>query len=159
MITIRQAAPEDTEALQNLLQAYGMGEDISSGQCLVAVEENSPAGLVRLEFGAGIPYIRPVAVFPTQQRKGIGTLLLQFVIATYPEVRVVSRGEAAEFYRKLGFQPIAWDEIYKPFRQECEQCPERAECTPCPMVHRDSSSLHASCPVSSQVSGSFSKLT
>jgi N-acetylglutamate synthase-like GNAT family acetyltransferase len=113
-----------------------MGVDISVDYCLVAVEEKSPVGLARLEFGEGIPYVRPVVVLPVRQGKGIGTRLLRIVIATYQEVRVVSRGPSTEFYRKLGFERMAWGDIHQPFRQECEQCPDRSECNPCPMVYR-----------------------
>jgi N-acetylglutamate synthase-like GNAT family acetyltransferase len=136
MITIRQACQQDHGALQAVLEACGMCGEISAEDCLAAFEKEPLVGLVRLESAAGIPYVRPIAILPTQQGKGIGTRLLRIVIATYPEVRVVSRGQATEFYRKFGFERIPWDEVYVPFRQDCEQCPDRAECNPSPMVHR-----------------------
>ncbi len=117
MITIRQACQQDHGALQEVLEACGMCGEISTADCLVAFEGDSLVGLVRFEFGAGIPYVRPIAILPAQQGKGIGTRLLRIVIATYSEVRVVSRSQATEFYRRLGFERITWEEIYSPFRQ------------------------------------------
>lgn len=122
MITIRQGRSEELDALQGVLEACGMCGQISADNCLVTFEDESPIGLVRLEFGNGKPYVRPIAILPAHQGKGIGTSLLRTAIATYPEVRVVARGQVTEFYRNLGFQRVTWDEIYPPFRQDCEQC-------------------------------------
>jgi N-acetylglutamate synthase-like GNAT family acetyltransferase len=136
MITIRQGCPGDHGALQEVLVACGMCDGIVAEGCLVALEGDSPVGLVRLESGAGIPYVRPIAILPAQQGKGLGTRLLRIVTATYLEVKVVARGPSTEFYRRLGFERITWEEIYSPFQQDCEQCLDRAECKPCPMRHQ-----------------------
>jgi N-acetylglutamate synthase-like GNAT family acetyltransferase len=139
MITMRQGRPEDYAGLQNVLQACGMCGEMSTDYCLVAFEEKSPVGLARLEFGEGIPHVRPIAVLPQWQGQSIGTRLLRIVITIFPEVRVVARGHATGFYGNLGFEPLTWEETYPPFRQDCEQCPDRAECNPCPMRYEAAS--------------------
>lgn len=98
-------------------------------------------GFTRVEFVYQVPYIRPVAVLPTERGKGIGKRLLGIVLSLYPEVRAISRGGAAEFYRNLGFQRMSWDDVHSPIRDECEQCPEKRRCGPLPMVHLQTSNL------------------
>ena len=130
------AAAYNRTEMQRAMQVCGMCDTISAEDCLPAFEENVPVGLARLEFGGGIPYIKPVAVLPEGQRKGVGTRLLRIILSRFPEVRVVARGCVTEFYRNLGFQRMTWEEVHSSFRQDCEQCPDRAECNPCPMAFR-----------------------
>lgn len=135
---IRPALPEDSDQILAILEANDMQgevapEQISGDNCLVAVEDDQVLGFVRLEFVGSVPYIRPIAVWPDACKMGIGSKLMGIVLETHPVVRAVSRGGAAEFYRRLGFERTEWSEVHPPFREECELCPEKTRCTPSPM--------------------------
>lgn len=108
-------------------------EQITGDTCLVAVDEERILGFVRLEFVGAAPYIRPVAVWPDACNMGVGSKLLRIVLDTHATVRAVSRGPAAEFYRRLGFERTEWNEVHAPFREECDLCPGRTRCAPQPM--------------------------
>lgn len=49
------------------------------------------------------------------------------------QITTVSRGEAAGFYQKYGFEPCDFAEIPEPYREQCRDCPEKENCKPVPM--------------------------
>lgn len=137
-MNIRPAQLEDSKEILAILEANNMqGEvdpmQISGDNCLVAIENDRILGFVRLEFVGSVPYIRPIAIRPNACKMGIGSKLLGIVLETYPLVRAVSRGGAAEFYRRLGFKRTNWNEVHPPFREECDSCAERMQCAPQPI--------------------------
>jgi len=134
MITVRRAEPEDLEIIIRIADACEMSHALPTENCLIAFEDSWPVGFMRLEFVNAVPYVRPIAVLPAKRGKGVAKRLLGIVLAKFGEVRVVSRGTATEFYRSLGFQRMSWDEVYSPFRGECQQCSDREDCSPLPMV-------------------------
>jgi len=135
MITLHPAGPEDIEVVMQIADACGMSHTLSTENCLIAYDDSRPVGFTRLEFVSGIPYVRPIAVLPSERGRGIGKRMLSIVLAKFAEVRAVSRGTATEFYRNLGFERMSWEDVHPPYRQECNECPDKAGCKPLPMLH------------------------
>ena len=79
---------------------------------LAAYEGDSLLGIVRtVGDGETVVLVQDILVRPEQQRKGIGTALLQAVLDAYPRVRqiqlVTDRTEKTTmFYRSMGFQTL-----------------------------------------------------
>lgn len=138
MITLRQGRPEDARAVQALLQSSAMGVALDPGECLLAEEKGTIAGLARIEYGDPIPYLRPIAISPHHQHRGIGRQLLETLIKDLDELRVVARGEAVGFYSAFGFKPMDWESVYAGYQQECAECPDHDSCRPVPMLYHHS---------------------
>lgn len=132
-IRLRPGHAEDLPALQHLLAVNGLAGDIAPGEGWVAEEAGRVVGFIRLEVAGQQPYIRPVVVAPSAQGRGIGRLLIEHVRSQFSELRVVARGQAVGFYDSLGFKPVGWENIPLSFYQECEVCPELAQCRPQPL--------------------------
>jgi N-acetylglutamate synthase-like GNAT family acetyltransferase len=135
MITLRRGRSEELEAVQTLLQACEMGVELDPGECLLAEEEGEVVGLGRLENSGGVPYLRPIAISPHHQHRGIGRQLLSALLTDLHELRVVARGKAFGFYSALGFESMDWDCVYAGYRQECAECPDHEQCGPVPMKY------------------------
>ena len=136
MMVLRRGYQEDAYAVQELLRACGMEAEIDPCNCLLADEEGMIVGLGRLEYGEDVPYLRPIAIAPAHQHRGVGRRLLEALLTNLDELRVVSRGNALGFYSGLGFEPMGWDSVHATYRQECAECPELAVCGPMPMRYQ-----------------------
>jgi len=122
MVTIRQERPVDEQARETLLdRAYGNerhgkpsaklrnGRLPAEGLALVAVERGRVIGTVRLWHirAAGQPalLLGPLAVDPTEQRRGIGAALMHRAIEVaraHGHAAVLLVGDAA-YYSRFGF--------------------------------------------------------
>jgi N-acetylglutamate synthase-like GNAT family acetyltransferase len=51
-------------------------------------------------------------------------------------ITTVARGEAVNFYKKCGFEPYSFSELAWPYSEQCDDCPERDECNPIPMIYK-----------------------
>ena len=129
-VELRSGRREDASVLQQLMAEAGMVAEVDAQDCLVADTLNGVAGFARVEFFAGVPYLRPVVVAPAFQGRGVGRRLLEALLADYPGLCVVSRGEAVGFYRRLGFKPLPWSAVAAEQQEECDLCPERSQCRP-----------------------------
>ena len=135
-MVIRQAAESDRPAIEELLAAVEMSGEVEAEAYLVAEQDQSIVGAGRLEWAGGEAYLRAIAVQPGRQGAGIGAALVKRLIAGESQVKVVSRGSAAPFFRRLGFQAADWAVIDPVYQGECEGCSDRDSCQPQPLVWR-----------------------
>lgn len=104
-----------TESLQNQIQVQGH-------QFILANLENKPVGFAAFNNKETIPEKRvklhKIYVDPSQQAKGVGKSMLQFIMndislegVKYLELNVNRENKAIGFYNKLGFTIIAEEDI------------------------------------------------
>lgn len=131
-VSVRDARPEDAEALVPLLAVLGYPADAEvihsrlndllrldpSGRVLVAVVDGTVAGLAVLHVTpalhrpTGVGRITALAVLTSSQRAGVGRLLLEtserhFVALGLQRIEITSspsHQRAYEFYRRRGYQ-------------------------------------------------------
>lgn len=119
-MTIREYAGFNEEEILRLYASVGWTaytndrEALRSGFArsllvLAAFEEERLLGLLRaVGDGHTVVFIQDVLVFPEEQRKGVGTALVNELLRRFPQVRQIElatdrRPENVAFYRSLGF--------------------------------------------------------
>ena len=96
-----------TEDMPALMQGYK-----NSLLVLAAYENNNLLGIIRVVGdGSTIIFVQDILVFPENQRKGIGTALLQDVLKRYADVRQIelvtdNTEKTVAFYKSLGFKEL-----------------------------------------------------
>ncbi|MCI8566500.1 MAG: GNAT family N-acetyltransferase [Lachnospiraceae bacterium] len=76
---------------------------------LGAFEKNELLGIIRVVGdGFTIVFVQDILVFPSQQRKGVGTALLQEIVDRYKNVRQIelttdNTPQSIAFYKSMGF--------------------------------------------------------
>ena len=80
---------------------------------LAAYENDELLGIIRVVGdGFTIVFIQDILVFPSAQRKGVGTALLKAVLERYPDVRQIelttdNTPKTVDFYKSLGFSELS----------------------------------------------------
>lgn len=80
---------------------------------LAAFENNELIGIVRVVGdGFTIVFVQDILVFPHQQRKGVGTALLQAILERYKNVRQIELAtdnapQTIAFYKSTGFSEFS----------------------------------------------------
>lgn len=135
LISIRPATADDLDVISAFAYAEGMDALPEPEKIFVAVnEDDEVVGFIRLVFDDDLVcHVNPIVVYPTWRGFGVGRALTEFAYEQYGELRLVSRGTSAEFYKALGFEPIDASLIYEPIMEECGYCPLIEECNPQPM--------------------------
>ena len=131
---LRKGEELDRLAIHSLLASYEMEADLPPSDFMVVEINGQLAGAARLEWEDQGVYVRPILVNPAWRRRSIGTALIRALTQNLSVLHVVARGQAIGFYRKLGFQPMSWDQVPERYRDECETCPNSNTCHPEPMV-------------------------
>ncbi len=131
---LRYGIDTDRVDLQKLLAENDMHTEIEPAEFLLAVSAGDLIGTARLEREQGSFYLRSVVVDANWQGQGVGRLLIHELSRGLPELSVVSRGQSAGFYKKMGFEPIPWTHIPNRYREECAVCEDRETCQPVPMI-------------------------
>ena len=129
-VSIRNAGPEDLEALEALEQqcfslpwtGTMLQSQLPDGmhEFLVAEEDERVLGYVGMMFVLDEGYISNVAVAPDSRRRGIGDLLIQELLhrceehgLTFVTLEVREHNEPAiALYRKHGFAPVGLRKNY-----------------------------------------------
>jgi amino-acid N-acetyltransferase len=137
-VEITNAADEHFSSILELLRLSKLPEedvDKHLVNYLVAVDENKLVGCVGLEVYEGVGLLRSLAVHPEHQGKGIGTALLQRMVAHAKEKGLselyLLTATADKFFLKQGFAQVAKDEADKRVKESVEfksVCPEDAVC-------------------------------
>ena len=129
--TLRKAQARDEEPIRTLMATGGMGVAPDWQDAMVAVTDaDRPIGYLRVQVTDKGPHVAPVAVFPYWQGQGIGRALMEDALERFGMLKLVARGEAADFYRKLGYREIPLDEISGDLGEDCANCPDRVTCQP-----------------------------
>lgn len=132
-LRIRPAVAADLPAIQALMASSDMYGEFEAGDCSVAEGDAGMLGFIRVELAGDEAYVRPIVVDLSKRGLGIGSRLVEHVLAEQAKLKVVARGSALSFYRRLGFSEIGWEAISAAFVDECRGCPERAICGPVAM--------------------------
>ena len=80
---------------------------------LAAFENNELMGIIRVVGdGFTIVFVQDILVFPNQQRKGVGSLLLQAILDRYKNVRQIELAtdntpQTIAFYKSMGFSEFS----------------------------------------------------
>ena len=80
---------------------------------LAAFENNELIGIIRVVGdGFTIVFVQDILVFPNQQRKGVGSLLLQAILDRYKNVRQIELAtdntpQTNAFYKSMGFSEFS----------------------------------------------------
>ncbi|MDE6363791.1 MAG: GNAT family N-acetyltransferase [Lachnospiraceae bacterium] len=80
---------------------------------LGAFENNELVGIIRVVGdGYTIVFVQDILVFPNQQRKGVGTALLQEILDRYKNVRQIelvtdNTPQTLAFYKSMGFSDFS----------------------------------------------------
>jgi len=97
-----------TENMSVLEQGYK-----NSLLVLAAYERDELLGIIRVVGdGFTIVFVQDILVFPSAQRKGVGTALLKAVLERYPDVRQIelttdNTPKMVAFYKSLGFSELS----------------------------------------------------
>lgn len=140
LFTLRPAKEEDLELLDAYAYWEGMDNMPSIENITVAVNaDDAPVGFIRIAMGAnGIAHVNPVVTARAWRGYGVGKALMEDALERYGELRLVSRGTSIPFYRALGYEEIAWEDIDKAVVDDCDGCELFEECGPVPMRKRRS---------------------
>jgi len=131
---MRNGTEADLPALQTILANNQMEVNVNPDEFLLAEIDGELVGIARLENEADQVYLRPIVVDSKWHGKNIGTALVRRIAHGVDVLHVVARGQSTGFYQKLGFLPIPWEQVPMRYQQECNACPDLAECQPQPMV-------------------------
>ncbi len=80
---------------------------------LAAIENNELIGIIRVVGdGFTIVFVQDILVLPNQQRKGVGSLLLQAILDRYKNVRQIELAtdntpQTIAFYKSMGFSEFS----------------------------------------------------
>ncbi len=134
MPIIEIAKDKDKYLLEKLLLENDMGYMDPVDFFTLAKDGEEIIGCVRTEQHDGVMVIRPLLVNGAHRGKGIGRILLEEVLPEDKPTVVAARGSAVEFYEAMGFSSVSWERIPSCQKEECESCPDRTGCNPCPMI-------------------------
>jgi len=134
-IALRQANPDDRAALVALLAESNMDYTDPPENYILVVVDGNIAGCGRIEDHGHMAMLRPLVVAASYRGCGVGRRILESIMLADKPTGLVARGEAVTFYKTLGFSRSDWKIMPASQRAECEDCLNRAECKPQPMIH------------------------
>ncbi len=134
-ITLRKGGAGDVDPVTDLLREKDMDYAGPIEDYTLAMKGEEVIGCCRLEDHGTITMIRPIAVKQAFQGHGVGSRLIRYLMPSHKSLALVARGDAADFYKQLGFTPTSWSAIpSKDQIEECRYCPNQQECSPLPMI-------------------------
>jgi amino-acid N-acetyltransferase len=133
---IRRATSDDLGQITPLLDAAGLPPlpaNLPLANVLVALQGATVIGVIAMEVRGLRGLVRSVAVEPGHSRKGVGTSLLQSLLARVQELSLrelylLTEG-AEKFFGNAGFVAVPRDSVPAEIRstsEYSEQCPESA---------------------------------
>ena len=138
-IQLRPAALEDVDAIFELLELYTASgivlkrskEDITGylKNFIVAVDNGKVCGCCAARhFGNNLFEVRSLVVSPAYQGKGIGKLLVSFIIDNldreYLSWRLFTLTLQEKFFRSLGFEVVEKEIFPEKIWSDCSKCPK-----------------------------------
>lgn len=136
IVEIRKAIPEDIKQIKTLLSYYYLDtERVEKNlpEFVVAVLDESIVGCACLDIEEVVE-LRSIAVIPYHRGKGIGSRLMDAVLARAAELasEVYLRTTSPDFFEKKGFRRLR-NEEKKRVWDECGRCDKFAACRQIPM--------------------------
>ncbi|GFE59881.1 GNAT family N-acetyltransferase [Geobacter sp. AOG2] len=145
-------AQEDAEAeLRGILleSDMDMAGDIREHVLIKRHDEIIGGGMLT-QTGTDVFHLIVFAVKESARNHGIGSILLKDLIGQPWKhslnstgrtdnpytVTTVAKGKSSVFYKKNGFAACDFSLLASPFRGQCDDCPEKSDCTPVAMVYQ-----------------------
>lgn len=143
---IRRAVPGNLEQAASLLRAAELPpipDPFLLQNLLVCLESDRVIGVVALEVVGLRGLVRSLAVDPSHSRRGVGTSLLDSLMARAHELSLrelyLLTETSQEFFAGYGFVPVSRESVpqaIRSTRQYREQCPETATVMRLPLATR-----------------------
>lgn len=143
------ATDEDSDALEALFLEYNLGlaGEIEEHVLLKKANEIIAGALIAAQNG-GMFHLAVFAVASGKHNQGLGSQFLRELIRNPQkhclaagelfdrtfQITTVARGTASHFYKKNGFVDGSFADLDYPYSVQCDECPDREECDPYPMV-------------------------
>ena len=131
---IRRAVPGNLEQTASLLRAAELPPILDGfplPNVLVCLQTGSVIGVVALEVRGLRGLVRSLAVDPSHSRQGVGTSLLDSLMARAHELSLrelyLLTENSKEFFARSGFAPVSRESVpqaIRSTREYREQCPE-----------------------------------
>ena len=149
MQNIGFAAAVQKDELDRLLSEHNMGLAGEPEEHVVIMAEGKVLGGGLLwQLDEDLFHLLVLGMDQANRNRGIGQRLLTEICAnpwqycrdasdcSVSEYRIttMARGTAVAFYQKCGFKICDSGELPEPFGDQCEECPDRKECSPAAMV-------------------------
>ncbi|MDO9518523.1 MAG: GNAT family N-acetyltransferase [Methanosarcinaceae archaeon] len=128
-IIIRKAENDDIEAIEILLSTYFLDMDGVDIEDFIVAESGGRV------FGCGAvidqkyPELHSIAVHPNHRSRGIGSLLVEHIVANTPDEweYIYVRTTAPDFFKKVGFMELQDSEKIKLW-DDCAECDKFEGC-------------------------------
>jgi N-acetylglutamate synthase-like GNAT family acetyltransferase len=146
---IEFATELDIEETQELLTDIGLGLSGDIEDHVVIREDGMVGAAGKLQqTDINRFHLEVLGVRDDHHGDGLGTLFLSTLtsapwnycqplampVSGQYAVTCVAKGDAAHFYEKLGFKPYAFSMLAAKYYEQCDNCPDREECQPLPMI-------------------------
>lgn len=143
LLTVREAAESDIDAIFRLLEIYAdrgivlrrSREDIRFylGNFVVAEIDGTVRGCAAVrDFGNDLLEVRSLVVEPGFQGKGIGRAMVEAIIAGLKirrsSWRLFTLTYQVEFFRALGFRTVNREMFPEKIWSDCAKCPKHSCC-------------------------------
>lgn len=145
-VQIRRANREDLAPINALLQGAGLPSlpsGLSLKNILVATEDGGLLGAVALEVHGLLGLVRSTVVAPDHARHGVGTSLIQALVARAHELSLrdlyLLTVDTVPFFERAGFESVSRDRVPAGIRSTKlyrEHCPESAAVMRLPLATR-----------------------
>ena len=147
---VRLATNDDEKDLQAILQASDMDlvSDIEDHVVIVDGEGVCGGGLI-FQMDVNYFHLLTIAVRQHERSRGIGSTLMKQIVEKpwtccndarfNPDqpyrLTTVARGKSRAFYIKNGLTQCQFSDLVPPFIDQCETCPDVAECNGVAMTY------------------------
>lgn len=148
---IEFATAAEEESLRSIFIASDMAVvgDIED-HVLIKDDAETYGGALLYQIDVNLFHLLTIVVQGGGRSQGLGRKLLQAMlqnpwrycrdsVGEYQQsyrVTTVSRGVSRGFYQKNGLVDCAFDELYRPFDNQCDVCPDLLECGSAAMVYQ-----------------------
>lgn len=131
---LRLLRDADRTRAMELSEAADMGTfDLPDDTLIAADEQDAVIGFLRITRHGADSYVNPVVTDASWRGAGVGEALMREALKREGELLFVARGEAVDFYRRLGCDAVPWDRIAAVIAADCDGCDRAHFCHPQPM--------------------------
>ena len=137
LFSIRPAEERDLANMQAICTEHGLGVIETIEDCTVAVnDEDLTVGFIHIKTvddespDTNGAYVYPVAVFGEWQNHKVASTLIRHELDKAGELKLVACKPSQGFYPKLGFKPLAWEQIARQISHDCTVCANYEDCGP-----------------------------
>ncbi|MEL1136020.1 GNAT family N-acetyltransferase [Desulfitobacterium sp. THU1] len=151
-VRITFAQDEEEDQVMKIVTEYEMGMPGEIDEILIAKRGQEVLAAAKIvESDDGQFFLEVIGVKESFRSQGLGKSLLgrilenpwkccKYSISEAEDqeeysLSTLARGYAVGFYQRLGFRTCSLSEIPEYYREQCEECTDRLECEPMPMIY------------------------